>query len=156
MTKKRAAILLVCDIMIPVLVVGSWLAMILGLDGGILGPTIGYPAMFIGSNLYLHLIVPVLAIASLLALQLCRSIPARFAPTGVLPMAAYAVFYYGNILVNGLTSGPAGTDWYGFTMGGTVPLWAAVAVIFVICLIMAFILWFAGGGRRRKGVDSAR
>lgn len=113
-----------------------------------LGPTIGYAAMFIGSNLFLHLIVPLLAIATLVVPQLGRFVPMRFAPMGVLPMAAYAVFYCGNITINGLTSGPYGTDWYGFTMGGTVSLAVVLAIMFVGCLIIAFVLWFASGGRR--------
>lgn len=83
-----------------------------------LGPTMGYAAMFAGVNLWLHLILPVLGIAEFVFLDTQRGLSFRETLYGVAPVLLYGIFYYGNILINGVGERPNTNDWYGFTLFG--------------------------------------
>lgn len=115
-----------------------------------LGPTMGYLPLFLGGNFFLHLVVPILAAITLIAFRLGRAVTAKQALLGLLPMLAYAVFYCGNIVLNGVGTGLASNDWYGFTQGGTVALPVVMTIMVVACLVLAYALWFASGGKKRK------
>ena len=114
-----------------------------------LGPALGYPAVLTGGNLFLHLIVPLCALATLLIAQSGKALSAPQVPLGLIPALAYATFYAANILINGLSFGIEGTDWYNFTIYGTVSLPVSYAIITAFCLVLAYALWFASGGRPR-------
>ena len=78
-----------------------------------LGPRFGYRAMLAGVNLHLHLTVPVLAILIFCVLEGSRTLPFGHTFLAVIPVLIYAAFYLGNILINGVGSGPTTNDWYG-------------------------------------------
>lgn len=86
-----------------------------------LGPTQGYPAMFAGHGLYLHLIGPVLA-----ALSFCwpeAGLQITWAQTllGLLPVLLYGSVY----AVQAVKRGPERGGWedfYGFNVGGHWPV----------------------------------
>ena len=78
-----------------------------------LGPLFGFPAMYVGSNLWFHLIVPLLCIAEELFLSE-REITRKEHFLCLIPLILYGCGYLGNILLNGRE----GNDWYAFTMWG--------------------------------------
>ncbi len=91
-----------------------------------LGPTAkdGFCSMFLGSNLWFHLIVPLLAVADFCFLNPDGPLPFASSFLACVPMALYAVYYLANILA----VGPEKGDWYGFLRGG-VPMGAAISAI---------------------------
>ena len=100
-----------------------------------LGPLFGYPFMFMGANLYYHLIVPLLAIAELILLDRQRHRP-RHILWGTLTVVAYGSVYLLNILFNGVGQWPDTNDWYGFVTGG-IPV--GVGIFAVLCGAAALI-----------------
>lgn len=113
-----------------------------------LGPLYGYPAMFVGGNLWLHLLVPVLAMT-----EFCLSFR-DLKPTGresllcVLSPLIYGLFYLGNILINGRGEWPNTNDWYGFVMWG---LPVGLLIFLVILLATWVIALLLRTGNRRFG-----
>ena len=93
-----------------------------------LGPTAkdGFLSMFQGANLWFHLIVPVLALADFCLLNPDGPLSRTDSLWACVPMALYALFYLGNILLNGLEKNGRSNDWYGYLRGG-IPLGAAIA-----------------------------
>lgn len=90
-----------------------------------LGPTAkdGFASMFLGVNLWFHLIVPVLAIADFCLLNPDGPLGMADSLWACLPMALYALYYLGNILRNGVEK----NDWYGYLRGG-IPIGAVIAL----------------------------
>lgn len=86
-----------------------------------LGPTMGYPAMFAGKNLYLHLICPLLAIVSYVFFEHDGSGEKRSSLPGVIPTFIYANVYLVMVIVIGKENG-GWADFYGFNLGGMWPL----------------------------------
>ena len=105
-----------------------------------LGPLYGYPPMYKGSNLWLHLIVPLLAMAEFVFLN---DIPMRYQENliSLLPMLVYGVFYIANVLVNGRGEGPSLNDFYGFF------LWGLPAALFILCVIILATFGIGAGLR---------
>lgn len=95
-----------------------------------LGPTAktGFLSMFEGSNLWLHLIVPVLAAADFCLLNPDGPLSLAESLGACLPMALYSVYYLSNILLNGLEKNGRSNDWYGYLRGG-IPLGAVIVLI---------------------------
>ena len=80
------------------------------------GPLYGYAALYLGSNLWFHLIIPLLAIIEFLFLEGEITFPMTL-PAGA-PALLYGCFYLGNILINGKGDWPDTNDWYGFMNWG--------------------------------------
>ena len=100
-----------------------------------LGPIFGYPFMFMGSNLWFHLIVPVISILEVIIFNR-NTISRKDNLLALLPMVIYGIGYVGNILINGIGNRPYTNDWYGFFMWGYQ---GAVAIILIIILGTYFI-----------------
>ena len=95
-----------------------------------LGPTAkeGFSSMFLGANLWFHLIVPVLAAADFCLLNPDGPLTLADSLAACVPMALYAAYYLGNILVNGLEKNGYSNDWYGYLRGG-IPMGAVIALV---------------------------
>lgn len=91
-----------------------------------LGPLMGYRAMFAGNNLYLHLVVPVLEMASFCLWEHNRPLRFRESLWGVLPTLIYGAVYFTMVIVIGQENG-GWNDFYGFNRGG---FW------YVSCVVM--------------------
>ena len=104
-----------------------------------LGPVFGYGGMFMGANLFFHLIVPVVAMAEYVmnsdypVPKLSESLIA------VVPMVLYGIFYVANILINGVGEGPNTNDWYGFAFMGFPASYLVFIFMFAATWLMAFI-----------------
>ena len=99
-----------------------------------LGPVFGYPGMFKGANLYLHLVVPVLAILIFCLTEGTDRLMLRHTVIAAIPMLIYGLIYLGNILINGVGQWPNTNDWYGFTMWG-------VPAGFLVYIVIALVTW---------------
>jgi hypothetical protein len=104
-----------------------------------LGPLYGYPAMFAGASLFLHLLTPVAAIAEIIFLSDYKYTRRdnRFV---ILSPLIYGVFYLGNNLINGIGEYPDTNDWYLFLAWGYPVGMIIFAVIFVVTWLLGFMM----------------
>ena len=94
----------------------------------LLGPAYGYDSMYVGPNLWFHLIVPSLAMVNFLVFDREDTFSLRDSLFTLIPMLAYSLFYVVNLLVNGVRD----NDWYGFAKNG--PRSAATAFLIILGL----------------------
>ena len=96
-----------------------------------LGPLYGYPAMFAGGSLFMHLLTPLIAIAEIIFLSdveyTCKD--NRLV---ILSPLVYGAFYLGNNLLNGIGEWPDTNDWYLFLAWG-YPV--GIFIFAVICIV---------------------
>lgn len=106
-----------------------------------LGPLYGYPAMFAGGNLFMHLITPVVAIAEIIFLS-----DAHYTRKDnlmvIIPPLIYGVFYLGNVYINGFGEWPDYNDWYMFLTWG-------YPVGMLIFAIICVVTWLIGLAMRK-------
>jgi len=105
-----------------------------------LGPRFGYRAMLAGANLHLHLTVPVLAIVAFIR-EGSQSLSFIHTFLAVIPVLLYAAFYLGNILINGVGSGPNTNDWYGLMFMGLSAAPLIIAIFTGASWLIASVLW---------------
>lgn len=86
-----------------------------------LGPTQGYPNMFGGDGLYLHLIGPLLAIVSFCAVETGVDLSRWQTLLGLLPTFIYGSVYLVMAVLRSEEKGGWG-DFYGFNRGGKWPI----------------------------------
>ena len=104
-----------------------------------LGPLYGYPAMFAGASLFMHLITPVVAIAEVIFLS-DAEYTRKDNRLVILSPLIYGVFYLGNIIVNGFGEWPDYNDWYLFFTWG-YPIGILIyAIIFVVTWLLGLAM----------------
>jgi len=106
-----------------------------------LGPLYGYPAMFAGGSLYMHLLTPVAAIAEVIFLS-DAEYTRKDNSLVVLSPLIYGVFYLGNNIINGVGEWPDTNDWYLFLTWG-YPV--GIFIFAVICIVT----WLLGLAMRK-------
>ena len=84
-----------------------------------LGPVFGYQYMFKGSDLFMHLLTPLMAIVSFCVFE-SKGISLAAAFLGLLPVALYAPLYYYKIFR--APEGKRWDDFYGFNRNGKWPV----------------------------------
>lgn len=114
-----------------------------------LGPTMGYAAMFAGANLWLHLVLPVIGIVEFVFFDVSLGLPFAATLLGALPTFLYGLGYWANILMNGLGSGMATNDWYGFATWGVERLPLVLLVMLALSWLFAVAIR-AGNAAVRK------
>ena len=82
-----------------------------------LGPVMRYKGLFVGTNLFLHLICPAAAIISLIFFDGGERIGRKRVWLGTLPTVAYGIVYFFKVVVIGYENG-GWMDFYGFNRGG--------------------------------------
>jgi hypothetical protein len=102
----------------------------------LLGPAYGYDSMYIGANLWFHLIIPILAMANFLIVDREGTFSLRDSLFTLIPMLAYSLFYVGNLLANGVRE----NDWYGFAKHGPQSAVAAFLIILGLNWIIALLM----------------
>ena len=105
-----------------------------------LGPTMGYPLMFVGANLWLHLIIPVAGIVEFVFFDVQYRLSFKETLVGVVPTLLYGVAYCANILINGVGTYPYTNDWYGFTMWGVQYMPVVLLVILLATWLFAVVI----------------
>ena len=116
-----------------------------------LGPTMGYAAMFAGVNLWLHGILPVLGIVEFVFLDTQRGLSFKESLFGVVPVVIYGIFYYGNILVNGVGVRPNTNDWYGFSLLGEQFIPVVLAIMLLATWVFALLVRAGNTAVRKRG-----
>ena len=81
-----------------------------------LGVLYGHRYMYLGSNLFFHLILPLLGMIEFCLLEETISFRKTFLAS--IPTLLYGSVYLGNILINGTGEWPNTNDWYGFYLWG--------------------------------------
>lgn len=110
-----------------------------------LGPVFGWEIMYISFNLYMHAIIPALALVRFIIARTGKEIEFSKVWTGLIPMILYGIVYGCNILINGVSHQ---TDWYGFAMWGKWSIIPVYAVILGITYLMSLLIWKLGGGKK--------
>ena len=105
-----------------------------------LQPTYPDLNMYQGSNLWFHLIVPVIAVAECVFTSDVASM-LSFGRTmlTMIPSAVYGLFYALNILFRGIGTWPDTNDWYGFLNWG----WTIGIIIFLVIIIVTWLVSLA-------------
>jgi len=116
-----------------------------------LAPTskVSFWYLFLNSNFFMHLLTPILCIASFILYE--REDKIKFPETlfGVLPTILYAIYYIPNVFTH-LDGGKPNPkyDWYGFFMFGVNSVWLVIPVIMFLTWCFSLIL-FACNKKRR-------
>lgn len=102
-----------------------------------LGPIYGYPSMFVGFNLPLHLLAPVTAILEVIFLT---EIPYTRKDNRLVIIAplAYGICYFLNVLINGVGEWPETNDWYFFFHWG----YAVGVLIYAVLTVVTYGIGF--------------
>ena len=91
------------------------------------GPLYGYGQLYLGSNLWFHLVIPLLGMVEFCLLDV--KVPFCMTFLAGAPALFYGCFYLGNILINGKGEWPNTNDWYGFMNWGMGPAMIIFAAI---------------------------
>lgn len=85
---------------------------------GFFGPLYGWIQLYQGSNLFFHLIVPMLCVIEFLTAAYEPPINLKHCMIAALSTLVYGFAYLINILINGKGVWPDSNDWYGFLNWG--------------------------------------
>lgn len=110
-----------------------------------LGPLYGYPAMFAGGSLFMHLITPLTALGEVIFLS-----DAEYTRKDnllvIIPPLIYGTFYLGNVYINGFGEWPDYNDWYMFLTWG----YPVGMLIFAIACLATWLFGLAMRKLHRK------
>ncbi len=102
-----------------------------------LGSTLGYRKLFTGTDLFMHLVTPLLAIVSFCLLER-RGLRFSTALLGVLPVLLYGGLYLYKVLC--APPEKRWEDFYGFNRGGKWPISYAAMLLGAFAVSMVFLL----------------
>jgi len=102
----------------------------------------GYFSLFKNTNLFMHLLIPLVCIISFVFFESTKKLRFAVAFAGMIPMFLYAVYYCINIALH-LENGEISRkyDWYGFAIGGIRFAPVSLAVIFSLTFLISLLLW---------------
>ena len=105
---------------------------------GFLGPLYGFGTMYVGSNFFLHLVVPLMAMAEFIIFN-DKKLGMKENLFVMLPPLIYGTVYFINTIINGTE----GNDIYGFLIWGYpvgVLIFAGICLVaFIIGLILRLV-----------------
>ena len=102
----------------------------------------GIPSMLMNSNLFFHLIIPVLCILNFILFEKNNKLNFKYTFYGLIPTVIYAFYYLINILIH-MENGRVSPiyDWYWFVQNG---VWTAIIIMplmLLITYIISLIIW---------------
>ena len=106
-----------------------------------LGQIYGYPSMFAGANLFLHLVCPLLCLFAFLFLEGPEGgLTVGEALLGLLPVLLYGILYYVKVVAIGKDAG-GWPDFYGFNVGGRwyISYVIMLAATTALCFLLRFL-----------------
>ena len=111
----------------------------------------GYFSLFAKSNLFLHLINPVLALIVFLGFERSKKISFSHTFTGILPMVLYSIYYLeeafrhseGGVIQTGY-------DWYRFFVMGMNSVVFIFPLILGMTYLISLVLWRGNRGKKCK------
>ena len=116
-----------------------------------LGPLFGFASMYRGSNLWYHLIVPLICILDFAFIERIDKVSFRETLFCMVPVFIYGMGYLINILVNGVGEWPNRNDFYGFVLWGLPVGIAIFAGIMLIGWLWGIALRAGNLAGRKKG-----
>ena len=102
-----------------------------------LGPLFGFRFVYIGSNFWFHLIIPLITVIEVILFN-NQTFSNKDNLLGLIPVLLYGVFYIGNVLINGIGHWPNSNDWYGFFSWG----YQALIMIIIILTLATYFIGF--------------
>ncbi|MCR5799699.1 MAG: hypothetical protein K6G69_06435 [Lachnospiraceae bacterium] len=107
-----------------------------------LGPLYGHILLYQDANLIFHLLLPLVAIAEFVFLDVEERIPLNKTLFAMIPSFLYGTVYLLNNLINGAGEWPDGNDWYGFLNWGLpigIMIYLGVILVtwFIACILRA-------------------
>ena len=103
----------------------------------------GLMALYQNSNLFFHLVIPLLSIIAFVFFEKNNKIKLHYNLYSLIPIVLYAIYYIINVLIhmeNGVV--PKKYDWYYFVQGGINQAFIIVPLMFIITYIISIGLWF--------------
>jgi len=102
----------------------------------------GVGAFLQNSNLFLHLIIPVLSIITFVLLEYGKDIKFKHVFLGIVPMVIYGIYYVINILVH-MENGKVSPlyDLYWFVQSGIKNIIIVFPIMFIATFIISIALW---------------
>ena len=102
----------------------------------------GVSQLLRNSNLFFHLIIPVLSMLNFAIFERTNKIRFRNNLYSLLPTLAYGIFYLTNVIVH-IEDGKVSLehDWYCFAQGGLWQIAIVVPLIFGVTYLISIILW---------------
>ena len=100
-------------------------------------------SLLMNSNLFFHLITPVLSILTFVLFEKTEGINFKYVFYGLIPVIIYAIFYMTNIIIH-LEDGKVSPkyDWYWFVQGGIMQSFYVIPGILMITLAISLGLYF--------------
>ena len=99
-------------------------------------------SLFYYSNLFLHLINPVLSILTFICFENTEKISFRHTFLGIIPMLIYAVYYIEESLIHSRDGVILkGYDWYGFFYDGARSVIIVLPVLILVTYVISLVLW---------------
>lgn len=102
----------------------------------------GLIALYQNSNLFFHLIIPLLSIITFIFFEKNNKMKLRYNLYSLIPVVLYAIYYVINVIVhieNGVV--PKKYDWYYFVQGGMNQAFIIAPLILIGTYIISVILW---------------
>lgn len=102
----------------------------------------GLMSLLQNSNIFFHLVIPVLAILTFTIFEKTNKIKFSYVMSGLIPTLIYGIYYVINIIVH-LDDGKISTkyDWYNFAQKGISNAYKIAPIILLITFVIGFLLW---------------
>ena len=102
----------------------------------------GIISLLQNSNLFFHLVIPVLSIITLILFERTNKLKFKDTLYGIIPTIIYATFYLINIIIH-IENGKVSPvyDWYWFVQNGLKTAIIVAPMIILISYIISLILW---------------
>ena len=98
--------------------------------------------MIMNSNLFFHLIIPILSIVSFIFFTSTKKLSYKYTFMGLVPSFIYGIYYLTNVLVHMENyKVPPKYDFYYFVQNGVWTSIIVIPIIFVITYIISLLLW---------------
>lgn len=107
-----------------------------------LGPRMGWRRMFSGGNLWLHLVLPLLAIFDCCLFVPTETLPFWATLMSFIPVLIYGLWYITTVFVKGTEKNGVVYDFYGFFTWGTRGLIVMVVIMLVTTWLASLLLWW--------------
>lgn len=102
----------------------------------------GLPVMLKNSNLFFHLIIPVVSILNFVIFERTNKLSFKKSFYGIIPTVLYGIYYVSNILIHA-ENGKVSTvyDWYWFVQNGIWTAFIVVPMLLGITYVISLIIW---------------
>ena len=102
----------------------------------------GIPSMLMNSNLFFHLLIPVISILNFTLFEKTNKLRFKHTFYGTILTLIYGMYYLINILIH-TENGKVSTiyDWYWFVQNGVWTALFVIPLIFLITYLISLVLW---------------